>query len=122
MGEESSPLGDHSANARDLHQGYIPYNGEGLKSLITTTGRMETDLRGQRLVGAVDWAQQGQSFDGGRLDVAKSWRTLALLFGAYATVTELENEHSVGGRVGRKFADGKGTFTLWYDSLSATIR
>jgi len=187
-GEESSPLGDYSANALDLHQGYIRYNGEGMESLTTTIGRMETNLGGQRLVGAVDWTQQGQSFDGVRLDVAKSWGTLALLaymigdatdpeipddkelFGAYATVTDVgpgnldvywlynrvegaanSDEQSlgaryawmgglsgrvegtvqngtrggvdvaafmVGGRVGRRFADGKGTFTLWYDYLS----
>ncbi|MFQ5537302.1 MAG: alginate export family protein [Gemmatimonadota bacterium] len=72
--------------------------------LTATVGRMETNLGGQRLVGAVNWMQQGKSFDGVRLDLAGGWGDVKLLayriadetaatqeadkelYGAYATV------------------------------------
>ncbi|MDH3269992.1 MAG: alginate export family protein [Gemmatimonadota bacterium] len=68
-GGETHPLFDFSADAFDLHQGYLRYQGEDWNWLTSTIGRMETNLGGQRLLGAVDWTQQGQSFDGLRFDI-----------------------------------------------------
>lgn len=66
FGEESSTLGDFSADNFDLHQGYlemdlVPDVGGRLR-----VGRQELALGEQRLVGAVNWTQQGRSFDGAR--------------------------------------------------------
>jgi len=106
-GEESHPLFDYSADNIDLHQGYLRFRGESWSWLTTTVGRMETNFGGQRLMGAVDWAQQGQSFDGVRFDITKGRTQWALvgytlsdetatglaeheeLFGVYGTVGEL---------------------------------
>ncbi len=103
-GEETHPLFDRSADQLDLHQGYLRYKGEKLDWLTATVGRMETNLGGQRLVGAVNWTQQAQSFDGVRLDLTGGWGDVKLLaytiadetaptqevdkelYGAYATV------------------------------------
>lgn len=187
-GEETSPLFDFTADHLDLHQGYLQYRGESLDWLTTTVGRMETNLGGQRLLGAVDWAQQGQSFDGARLDVDKDWGKLHFLaykigdetapaiaadnelYGAYATVSDVGpgaldlyvlynrtegavetdqqsfgaryafagsvtgrlegtlqkgtrsgadvSAYMFGARLGKGFADGKASMTLWYDYLS----
>jgi len=187
-GEETSPLFDYTADYLDLHQGYLQYKGKSLDWLTATVGRMETNLGGQRLVGAVDWTQQGQSFDGVRLDVAKNWGKLYFvaykigdetapkiaadneLYGVYSTVSDLGpgaldlyalynrtegavetdqqsfgaryafsgsltgrfegtlqtgtrsgadvSAYMFGARLGKGFADGKASMTLWYDYLS----
>lgn len=106
-GEETSTLGDFNADNLDLHQGYIRYTGRKLDWLTATIGRQETNLGGQRLVGAVGWTQQGRSFDGVRLDGAGEWGGVSVLaytlgdetastvandselYGAYATVKDL---------------------------------
>lgn len=71
-GEERSTLADYSADALDLHQGWLHYDGVIAPWLSATVGRMEANLGGQRLVGAVGWTQQGRSFDGVRLDAEGS--------------------------------------------------
>ncbi|MDH5590015.1 MAG: alginate export family protein [Gemmatimonadota bacterium] len=69
-GEETNTLTDYRADNLDLHQGYIRYKGKKLDWLTAMIGRQETNLGGQRLVGAVGWTQQGRSFDGARFDIA----------------------------------------------------
>lgn len=69
FGEEGHPLFDYSADGLDLHQGYLRFQGQRAPWLTTTVGRMESPLGGERLIGAVGWAQQGQSFDGVRFDI-----------------------------------------------------
>lgn len=69
-GEETNTLSDFRADNLDLHQAYIRYRGEKLDWLTTTVGRQETNFGGQRLVGAVNWTQQGRAFDGARFDLA----------------------------------------------------
>lgn len=71
FGEESHPLFDYSANGLDMHQGYLRLQLEEWSWLTTTIGRLETPLGGERLIGAVGWAQQAQSFDGVRFDVQR---------------------------------------------------
>lgn len=78
-GEEGSTLGDFNADNLDLHQGYLRAKlGEG-DWLTATVGRQETNLGGQRLVGAVGWTQQGRAFDGITLGSQRSWGSAALL-------------------------------------------
>jgi hypothetical protein len=65
-GEESGPLSDFSADNLDLHQGYVDLSLGETGNGFVRIGRQELSLGGERLVGAVDWTQQGQSFDGFR--------------------------------------------------------
>ncbi len=106
-GEESSPLLDYRADNLDLHQGYFRYRNDWLDGVGVTVGRMEVTFGGERLVGTVNWTQQGQSFDGVRLDVRHGVVDAALvayriadesaptasadieLYGAYGTLSEV---------------------------------
>ncbi len=67
FGEETSTLGDYRADALDLHQGYLDWTfGTGTEARLRV-GRQPLALGEQRLVGAVEWTQQGRAFDGARL-------------------------------------------------------
>lgn len=66
FGEETNTLSDYSADHLDLHQGYLELASLGGAGGLLRVGRQELALGEQRLVGAVDWAQQGRSFDGVR--------------------------------------------------------
>ena len=78
-GEETSTLADFSADQLDLHQGYVAIAfGEG-ERVSATVGRQETNLGGQRLVGAVGWTPQGRSFDGVRLRTGSDRGSLDVL-------------------------------------------
>jgi hypothetical protein len=64
-GEETHTLNDLRADNQDLHQGYLEIqSGQGV--LRARVGRQELALGEERLVGSVNWAQQGRSFDGVR--------------------------------------------------------
>ena len=66
FGEESNTLGDFKADNLDLHQGYLEI---GLFSEVggaLRVGRQAVALGEQRLIGSVEWTQQGRSFDGAR--------------------------------------------------------
>ncbi len=63
-GEESNTLGDFVANGFDLHQGYVDLRSSGPTEFSGRAGRQEVSFGGQRLVGTVDWVQQGRAFDG----------------------------------------------------------
>lgn len=65
FGEEASTLSDYRADNFDLHQGWLQVGtDESLARL--RVGRQEAVFGGERLIGAVGWAQQGRSFDGVR--------------------------------------------------------
>ena len=67
-GSELDTLKDLSADTFDLHEGWLRFQvGE---KLHLTVGRQELAWDEQRLVGAVDWTQQGRAFDAARL----AWR------------------------------------------------
>ncbi|MEX0599984.1 MAG: alginate export family protein [Rhodothermales bacterium] len=66
MGEEASTL-DGSANAFDLHQGFVTLKRVFGRPLDIQAGRFETVYGSERLVGAVGWHNVGRSFDGVRL-------------------------------------------------------
>lgn len=78
-GEEGSPLGDFSANGLDMHQAYLLLESPDLPWLTARVGRMETPFGGERLIGAVGWAQQAQSFDGVRLGLGSGNATVSAL-------------------------------------------
>jgi len=63
-GEESNTLLDFAANGFDLHQGYIDLRSNGPTEFSGRAGRQDVAFGGQRLVGTVDWVQQGRVFDG----------------------------------------------------------
>jgi hypothetical protein len=64
MGTETSTLLDGSADAFDLHQGYMKINALFKQSLRLRIGRFEQNYGAQRLIGAVAWSNVGRSFDG----------------------------------------------------------
>lgn len=66
FGEEASTF-DGSADAFDLHQGYVTLKGILGRPLDIQAGRFETVYGSERLVGAVGWHNVGRSFDGARL-------------------------------------------------------
>jgi len=63
-GEESNTLLDFVANGFDLHQGYVDLRSNGPTEFSGRAGRQDVNFGGQRLVGTVDWVQQGRVFDG----------------------------------------------------------
>jgi len=64
-GEASDTLGDFSADGFDLHQGYLEVRlADGLD---LRAGRQEIIFLNQRLIGNVDFVEQGRSFDALRL-------------------------------------------------------
>jgi hypothetical protein len=66
FGEEGNTLTDYRADNFDLHQGFLEVTEVPSLGGALRIGRQELALGEQRLVGAVNWAQQGRSFDGFR--------------------------------------------------------
>ena len=58
---------DPTADALDLHQGWIEIGDPAADDWALRIGRQEVSYGGQRLIGALNWAQQARSFDGLRL-------------------------------------------------------
>lgn len=73
FGEEQNTLADYSADNFDVHQAYIHFKQLGGSRHALKIGRQAVALGGQRLIGAVEWTQQGRVFDGLRLSLAPSW-------------------------------------------------
>lgn len=124
-GEESHPLFDFSADALDLHQGYLRFKGERWDWLTTMIGRMEASLGGERLVGAVDWTQQGQSFDGVRFEM-ETERTRWTLLGLAVrddTAPGSSSEEELYGVYGTVDDIGPGALDLYwlYDRVSGAL-
>jgi hypothetical protein len=68
-GEETHPLNDFQADGLDAHEAFLRVP---LGDVLTLTlGRQEIVFDNQRLVGAVNWRQSGQSFDAGRLSLKR---------------------------------------------------
>lgn len=89
FGEETHPNFDGDADQIDLHQGWFRYRGDELDWLVATVGRQETVFGGERLVGASDWSQQGQSFDGLRVDLESDPGGISLVAYSIADLTAL---------------------------------
>jgi hypothetical protein len=115
-GEETNTLGDFSADNLDLHQGYIefgelPYVDGSLK-----VGRQEMAFAEQRLIGSVNWTQQGRSFDGIRLSTSLAGHTLDL-FGmklAENTAPTQTEDANLLGAYSRVSMRGSGTLDLFW--------
>lgn len=73
FGEELNTLTDFRADNFDMHQGYVQLFNLQEDHWGLRVGRQEMNLGGQRLVGAVGWAQQGRSFDGIRVRTERDW-------------------------------------------------
>jgi len=78
-GEETNTLSDFRADNLDLHQGYFELRELGWDALSARAGRQSVKMGNERLIGAVDWAQQGRSFDGVRLSLLPAGWMLDLL-------------------------------------------
>ncbi len=63
------PLGDFSGDHLDIHQALLRWTPQSAAWFSATVGRQRTAYGGQRLLGAVDWAQQARAFDGARIDL-----------------------------------------------------
>lgn len=90
-GEETSTLGDYSADRLDLHQAYIALGAPDAEGAMARVGRQEIEWGDERLIGSVGWAQQGRSLDGARA----GWRRAAL--GVEAFAAQLADEDAPGG-------------------------
>ena len=78
-GEEGNTLGDFNANNFDLHQGYVTLNGINESGLSIRVGRQAIVFGGQRLIGAVEWTQQGRVFDGLRATLKSERSTIDVI-------------------------------------------
>ena len=108
FGEEQNTLTDYSADNFDVHQAYIHFKRLGGSRHALKIGRQAVAFGGQRLIGAVEWTQQGRVFDGLRLSLAPAWGKVdvvaiqlaeakaaqfsddAYLAGIYATLGDLD--------------------------------
>lgn len=108
FGEEQNTLTDYSADNFDVHQAYIHLKRLGGSRHALKIGRQAVAFGGQRLIGAVEWTQQGRVFDGLRLSLAPAWGKVdvvaiqlaeakaaqfsddAYLTGIYATLGDLD--------------------------------
>ncbi len=102
-GEEASTT-DGAGNALDLHQGWVELGSSSESPWSVRVGRQEVAYGDERLLGALDWAQQGRAMDGIRLRLRSSsvvvdglamtlgeWEAGAgesALYGLYGTVGE----------------------------------
>lgn len=109
FGEETSTLGDFSADNLDLHQGFVDMGRFESAATAVRIGRQEVKLGGERLVGSVGWTQQARSFDGARVRFNRDWGSVdfigfktaeslaekvgtdAEFVGVYATVSSMES-------------------------------
>jgi hypothetical protein len=78
-GEETNTLGDFRADNFDLHQGYITLNNINDAAISIRAGRQAISFGGQRLIGAVEWTQQGRVFDGLRVMHKPQWGSVDVL-------------------------------------------
>jgi len=114
-GEETSTQGDYSADNLDLHQGYIEVRSDGQTRLAARAGRQEVSFGGQRLVGAVNWSQQGRSFDALKLTAEGSALHLDVLGAVLAdeiTATHDTEEYFLAA-YGQLLQAGPGTLDFY---------
>ena len=114
-GEESSTLRDFRADNFDLHQGYFEIMSTG-RTFSVRIGRQEISLGGQRLIGAVDWSQQGRAFDGARISAEATAARVdvfgAVLGDATATASDV-NAYLLGAYAQLRAVPALGTLDLY---------
>jgi hypothetical protein len=94
-GGSRSTLTDFSAPNFDLHQGYLQFQAGDDDWFTGRAGRQRTRLGGERLVGWVNWTQQGRTFDGVRLATDLPWGRTELV--AYKLAESLSENHENDG-------------------------
>ena len=72
-GEETNTFTDYNADNFDFHQAYMDIKDMGGSAISLRIGRQAIGLGGQRIIGAVEWAQQGRAFDGVLATVKTQW-------------------------------------------------
>lgn len=72
FGEEENTLSDFRADNIDLHQGFVEVDEIPALGGTLRVGRQEMAFGEHRLVGNVNWTQQGRSFDGLRYTTVSS--------------------------------------------------
>jgi hypothetical protein len=114
-GEEANTLGDFSADNLDLHQAYVDVRSDGPTELAARAGRQEVSFGGQRLVGAVNWSQQGRSFDALKLIAEGSTFRLDVLGAVLADdiAATHDNDQYVLAAYGQLHQAGPGTLDFY---------
>jgi hypothetical protein len=119
-GEESSTAGDFRADGLDLHQGFLQFGAEDADQSLRI-GRFEQNYGGQRLIGALDWAQQARAFDGarGRLRVGEALTLDAFAFqlSESASIVRERDATFSGGYAVWQLSEERALdlYTLWLD-------
>ncbi len=116
FGEEGNTLTDYRADALDLHQGWVELAEVPGIGGTARIGRQEMVFGEQRLVGAVDWAQQGRSFDGLRYTTPSLGGFKPDLFVMRlqeATASTQEDDATFFGAYGRLGLEEGGTVDLY---------
>jgi hypothetical protein len=78
-GEETT-VRDRSADAMDFHQAYLEVGNLPWVGGTVRAGRQEVSVGESRLIGAPDWGQAGQTFDGARWFRPTANRLLELVY------------------------------------------
>ncbi|KPJ90315.1 MAG: hypothetical protein AMS18_11315, partial [Gemmatimonas sp. SG8_17] len=120
-GEESNTVLDFVADGFDLHQGYIEVRSDGPTEFSGRAGRQDVAFGGQRLVGTVNWTQQGRVFDGLMLGSAGSGFKLDFFGSVIANdlTTTHDNDEYFAAAYGQWKKAGPGTLDLYglYNSV-----
>lgn len=95
-GGEANTLTDYSADNFDLHQGYVEVGRLPWVGGLVRAGRQEVSFGDQRLVGSVNWSQQGRAFDGLRYSRAMG-EDASLDLVALQTAENSAAAHTVNG-------------------------
>jgi hypothetical protein len=77
-GEAGSPTADARAADFGVHQGYVEAAAGARQKFWGRVGRQEIAFGEERLVGALDWAQQARAFDGIRVGARFATSTVDL--------------------------------------------
>lgn len=98
-GEEINTLGDFRADNFDLHQAYADLKKINDGPVSVRLGRQAISFGGQRLIGAVEWTQQGRVFDGVKVTAEPGWGSISAVAIrlADATATTVTNSAYLGG-------------------------
>lgn len=115
FGEELHTLSDYRADNLDLHQGFLELGSVPLVGGSLRIGRQEMAGE-QRLIGTVDWAQQGRSFDGGRY-TSRGFGGVSVDLFAMKLQENTSPNHPVDGELHGAWADpelgGGGSLGAW---------
>ena len=131
-GSETSPLLDASADLFDLHQGYVDLGSTG--AFTARLGRQKIPVADERLVGAVEWSNTAQPFDGARgfgeagefswsvwvMNVVERDSLLPVGLHPQDNQGLYDDGWLIGGFGSRKFGDVNSEFTFVFDRRAAT--